>query len=77
MPFVGPEKAELLRALVAQRPGIKVAVEVGAMAGYSAICIAQVGGPGALGYRSVVVEREGMPSEVHCGKGGWGIAHPA
>ena len=43
MPFVGPEKAALLRALVAARPGVRVAAEVGAMAGYSGIYIAQVG----------------------------------
>jgi len=42
MPFVGPQKAALLRGLVGVR-GPRVAVEVGAMAGYSAICIAQVG----------------------------------
>jgi predicted O-methyltransferase YrrM len=45
MPFLGPQKAGAVRALVAaKRP--RVAVEVGAMAGYSAICIGQVCGRG-------------------------------
>ena len=41
MPFIGPKKAILLQQLVRQQQP-QVAVEVGTMAGYSAIVIAQV-----------------------------------
>jgi predicted O-methyltransferase YrrM len=41
MPFLGPAKGALLQQLVAQQAP-RVAVEVGTMAGYSAILIAQV-----------------------------------
>jgi predicted O-methyltransferase YrrM len=42
MPFVGPNKAAILQQLV-QEQQPQLAVEVGTMAGYSAIKIAQVG----------------------------------
>jgi hypothetical protein len=42
MPFVGPEKAALLQGLV-QQAQPRLVVEVGTMAGYSAIAMAQVG----------------------------------
>jgi hypothetical protein len=50
MPFVGPEKAALLQGLVRQAQP-QLVVEVGTMAGYSAIAMAQVrgGAAGALG----------------------------
>ncbi len=41
MPFVGPEKAALLQGLV-QQAQPRLVVEVGTMAGYSAIAMAQV-----------------------------------
>jgi hypothetical protein len=41
MPFLGPNKAAILQQLVAQQQP-QLAVEVGTMAGYSAIKIAQV-----------------------------------
>ena len=43
MPFVGPEKAALLQGLV-QQAQPRLVVEVGTMAGYSAIAMAQVRG---------------------------------
>jgi predicted O-methyltransferase YrrM len=42
MPFLGPKKAAILQQLVQQQQP-QLAVEVGSMAGYSAIVIAQVG----------------------------------
>ena len=46
MPFVGPAKGAVLAGLVAERkPGL--AVEVGTLAGYSALVIAQALGPAA------------------------------
>lgn len=45
MPFLGPKKAAILQQLVEQQQP-RLAVEVGSMAGYSAIVIAQVGGMG-------------------------------
>lgn len=41
MPFLGPKKGEILQQLVQQQQP-RLAVEVGSMAGYSAIVIAQV-----------------------------------
>jgi len=41
MPFLGPQKAAILQQLVQQQQP-RLAVEVGSMAGYSAIVIAQV-----------------------------------
>jgi predicted O-methyltransferase YrrM len=46
MPFLGPKKAAILQQLVQQQQP-QLAVEVGTMAGYSAIKIAQVGEAGA------------------------------
>lgn len=45
MPFLGPKKAAILQQLVEQQQP-RLVVEVGSMAGYSAIVIAQVGGLG-------------------------------
>ena len=41
MPFLGPQKGAILQQLVAEQQP-RLAVEVGSMAGYSAIVIAQV-----------------------------------
>jgi predicted O-methyltransferase YrrM len=41
MPFLGPKKGAILQQLVQQQQP-RLAVEVGSMAGYSAIVIAQV-----------------------------------
>jgi predicted O-methyltransferase YrrM len=50
MPFLGPQKAVILQQLVQQQQP-QLAVEVGSMAGYSAIVIAQVIGGGERGER--------------------------
>lgn len=46
MPFIGPKKGQLLQSLVLQRQP-NLAVEVGSMAGYSALTIAGALKPGA------------------------------
>ncbi|KAF6253956.1 S-adenosyl-L-methionine-dependent methyltransferase [Scenedesmus sp. NREL 46B-D3] len=54
MPFLGPSKAAIVQQLVQQRQP-RLAVEVGTMAGYSAIKIAQVLPPGG---RLVSIEKD-------------------
>ena len=44
MPFIGPEKGALLRQIIRERQPRQV-VEVGSMAGYSALTMAQALGP--------------------------------
>ena len=46
MPFLGPEKAEIVKGIVHERRP-RVAVEVGGMCGYSALRMAQALPPGA------------------------------
>lgn len=63
MPFIGPKKAAILQDLVRQkRPSF--AVEVGSMAGYSAICIGRELRAGGAGGRLVSYEKDW----------GWGLA---
>jgi hypothetical protein len=74
MPFLGPQKAGALKVLVAaKRP--RVAVEVGAMAGYSAICIGQVGLSGGEGAVGMGGAWRGVPAR-HAVRGGAGQAQP-
>jgi hypothetical protein len=65
MPFLGPQKAAILQQLLVQQQP-RLAVEVGSMAGYSAIVIAQVGACGSCSGLQMPVEGALLCSSLAC-----------